>query len=1106
MSMQYFLNEVYRPPDNRTEILLVYIPDISHGKKPSSAVDWRILVAKLSPVPDRTAVHEYRHGINAKEPFSHLLESGASLFPELFDTQLPSILLSQACTPSVYLICDLLGGIIAKEAFARTLERRFRWKASLDTIRGVFLVGVPHIEQGEHRDRVAPLLRVKSVNDHILPQKIFSQIRRSSIGFKEVVSDLNPDFVVVSAYGSLFTKSSISSLFSRVSSSLPEDFVRIGLRGQESTIAVEEDLETIWHAKTPGNFHSYVLQQINKTQEIRARSSKSLPQDIIGGTSQVSSPESLGRVQRAATSSSGKLSQNSSYAILTPPICNSSSSRLSLGFSTRGSLPPCATVTLPFRYPESCLDSSRYFTGREEELTQMATWLLPRTSLNNGDHPLRYFCVSGLGGIGKSALAYQFAARYHDKYDVILIIKADSPHRLSESFRTLAFRLALLSETEQPSDADCREAVKAWLKRPHHMPASTISVKETQLAQEKDMLDWLLLFDNVGQWADLDPYWPYKGRGNVLATTRKPELLSHLGDTDCTNYLELKSLPDADAENLLGHYARQDRNQSLNIAQSTKDLTRRLGGLPLALIQVGSYIKDCKMSITAFCNAHSKESDLHFVYLDHHRAQDYESNLASVWMLQSPSGQSDRSLGLLYVMSLLDHEGVPEELLQPGTRSSNLAEYPQNEPEFIGQYRALISSSLIEKKIEEGGARFKMHEMVQKVTRAKIATNALLCKHVVDHVLGRLTARWPYIDRIYQTGTQGNIKRWGRCHELIPHVAVLSKAYFEFWEAGCLKTPSLDFAELIYEVSLYHIEKSQGEEALRALDLSESILAEARGTADLIEYDLRICRGRIGAAFVMRDKDTYFDYAEKEYDIEIARSGEPSARLANANMHMGIAYNFNSLWKEAERYLNESKRIRESMPGFKKDWLFSPLYQLAHNYYHRGKYAQAAGFLEVAIKDRVEAFQEADNYSVRTGALYYTLGDVRVRQGQEDQSFSLYTKAHAHFERTVGPTNPATLHSKYKMATQHVRLHSHPVARELLDDILLHYRRVPYLRPYICRAALLYARSLRAQNMDATVMLEEAVRNFNDFSKHEKRNASTISEEDAQSLVLYDYI
>ena len=52
-----------------------------------------------------------------------------------------------------------------------------------------------------------------------------------------------------------------------------------------------------------------------------------------------------------------------------------------------------------------------------------------------------------------------------------------------------------------------------------------------------------------------------------------------------------------------------------------------------------------------------------------------------------------------------------------------------------------------------------------------------------------------------------------------------------------------------------------------------------------------------------------------------------------------------------------------------------------------------------------------------------------MRQGLEDQSFRLHVMAHAHFERTVGPTARGTLHCKYKMAVHYVRLHSYQIAR-----------------------------------------------------------------------------
>ena len=37
-------------------------------------------------------------------------------------------------------------------------------------------------------------------------------------------------------------------------------------------------------------------------------------------------------------------------------------------------------------------------------------------------------------------------------------------------------------------------------------------------------------------------------------------------------------------------------------------------------------------------------------------------------------------------------------------------------------------------------------------------------------------------------------------------------------------------------------------------------------------------------------------------------------------------------------------------------------------------------------------------------------------------------------------------------------------------------------------------------------MIEEAVQVFNEFSKYEKRTIHTLTEQDAQSLVSYDYL
>lgn len=117
-----------------------------------------------------------------------------------------------------------------------------------------------------------------------------------------------------------------------------------------------------------------------------------------------------------------------------------------------------------------------------------------------------------------------------------------------------------------------------------------------------------------------------------------------------------------------------------------------------------------------------------------------------------------------------------------------------------------------------------------------------------------------------------------------------------------------------------------------------------------------------------RNSDQYFQYAETSLEMEKAlhqESGQISSRLAVAYTHMGIAYNMNSIYGEAIPYLEKSIEVRRSLPGFKEDWLFSPLYQLAHAHLHLGNLTEAARILEVAIQDRIEGLGENDRYSMR---------------------------------------------------------------------------------------------------------------------------------------------
>src|SRR5947207_6131574 len=96
-----------------------------------------------------------------------------------------------------------------------------------------------------------------------------------------------------------------------------------------------------------------------------------------------------------------------------------------LGFIEENGLP---TWNVPYR-------RNPFFTGREEVLTSLAQMLTADKwgALTQG--------ISGLGGIGKTQIAVEYAYRHREQYRFILWVRAATPETLISDFVTLAVLL-----------------------------------------------------------------------------------------------------------------------------------------------------------------------------------------------------------------------------------------------------------------------------------------------------------------------------------------------------------------------------------------------------------------------------------------------------------------------------------------------------------------------------------------------------------------------------------------------------------------------------------------------------------------------------------------
>lgn len=143
---------------------------------------------------------------------------------------------------------------------------------------------------------------------------------------------------------------------------------------------------------------------------------------------------------------------------------------------------------------------NQYFTGREDILKEL------RSALISDQAAALAQAISGLGGIGKTQTAVEYAYQYRNEYDAVLWVKADSRDALISDYAALAHVLDL-PEKDAKEQNLAAVAVRRWLE---------------------NNSGWLLVFDNADEPGILEEYIPIDQKGHILLTSRA-QLFDNLG-------------------------------------------------------------------------------------------------------------------------------------------------------------------------------------------------------------------------------------------------------------------------------------------------------------------------------------------------------------------------------------------------------------------------------------------------------------------------------------------------------------------------------------------------------------------------------------------------